>query len=47
MVLTFIYRMDEAGKICSGDYLTDAMKKDPLIAKHYLLETGSLFWAYM
>ena len=47
LVLTVIYRMDEAGKICSGDYLTDDQKTDPLVAKNYLLETGRLYWAYL
>ena len=47
LVMTHIYRLDEAGQICSGDYLTDAQKDDPAIAKNYLLETGKLFWAYM
>ena len=47
LIMTHIYRLDEAGKICSGDYLTDAEKHDPLIAKNYLIETGRLYWAYM
>ena len=47
LIMTFIYRLDEAGKICSGDYLTDSEKNDPLIAKNYLIETGRLYWAYM
>ena len=47
LVVTFIYRLDEAGKICSGDYLTDQQKADPTIAKQYLIETGKLYWFYM
>ena len=47
LLMTFIYRLDEAGKICSGDYLTDAQKEDPSISKNYLIETGKLYWAYM
>ena len=47
VIMTFIYRTDVTGKICSGDYLTNEMKKDPIIAKHYLLETGGLYWAYL
>ena len=47
LFMTHIYRMDEAGKICSGDYLTDEQKADPAIADNYLLRTGSLFWNYM
>ena len=45
--MTFIYRLDEAGKICSGDYLTDDQKDDSAIRKNYLIETGKLYWAYM
>lgn len=29
LAVTFIYRLDEAGKICSGDYLSDSDKSDP------------------
>ena len=47
LMMTYLYRMDEAGKICSGDYLSDADKADPSIADHYLLRTGSLYWSYM
>ena len=47
LVMTHIYRLDEAGQICSGDYLTKEQKHDPAIASGYLLETGKLFWAYM
>ena len=47
LLMTHIYRLDDAGKMCSGDKLTDIQREDPLIAKHYLLRTGDLFWAYM
>ena len=47
LAVTYMYRLDEAGKICSGDYLTEEMRDDPLVTKHYLIESGGLFWAYM
>ena len=47
LLMTHIYRLDEAGSICSGDNLTDAQRHDPAIAKNYLIETGKLYWAYM
>ena len=45
--MTHIYRLDEAGKICSGDYLSVTDKLDPSITISYLIETGRLFYAYM
>ena len=47
LIMTHIYRLDEAGKMCSGDHLTQLQKDDPLLTKGYLLETGGLFWDYM
>ena len=47
LVMTHFYRLDEAGKVCSGDYLTQAEREDPAIAKNYLLEIGDLLYAYM
>ena len=47
LIMTHIYRLDEPGKICSGDFLTQAQKDDPMIARNYLLEAGNLFWDYM
>ena len=47
LVMSHIYRLDEPGKICSGDYLSDAERSDPLIATNYLLETGKILWIYL
>ena len=47
LFMTHVYRLDEAGKICSGDLLSDAEKADPSIAAMYLVRTGTLFWSYM
>ena len=47
LVVTHIYRLDEPGKICSGDYLTREESQDPLVTTNYLIAVGKLFWAYM
>ena len=47
LVMTHIYRLDESGKLCSGDYLSDEERLDPQIIHNYLIETGNLFWYYM
>lgn len=47
LFMTHLYRLDEPGHLCSGDYLTEEEKMDPSISKQYLLELGRLFWAYM
>ena len=47
LVLTHLYRLDEPGQICSGDYLTEAERNDPLIATNYLIETGKILWVYL
>ena len=47
LVMTHIYRLDEPGKMCSGDYLTEAERHDPAVTSSYLIETGRLFYIYM
>ena len=47
LVMTHIYRLDEPGKICSGDYLSAEEKKDPKVWNNYLLEVGNIFWFYL
>ena len=47
LVMTHVYRLEEPGKVCSGDYLSDEERLDPLITQNYLIETGNLFWYYM
>ena len=47
LVMSHIYRLDEPGKICSGDYLSDAERSDPLVATNYLIETGKILWIYL
>mmetsp|Transcript_24370 Transcript_24370/g.28624 ORF Transcript_24370/g.28624 Transcript_24370/m.28624 type:complete len:179 (-) Transcript_24370:44-580(-) len=47
LVMTHLYRLDEPGQICSGDYLSEEERNDPLIAKNYLLETGKILWVYL
>ena len=47
LVMTHLYRLDEPGKICSGDYLTSEERHDKTVTQSYLIETGRLFWAYM
>ena len=47
LVMTHIYRLDESGKVCSGDYLSDEERLDPQVTQNYLIETGNLFWYYM
>ena len=47
LVMTHIYRLDEPGKICSGDYLTDLERNDPIMAGNYVLTIGNILWFYL
>jgi len=47
LVMTHLYRLDEPGKICSGDYLSEAERKNPVTANSYLVEIGNILWFYL
>ena len=46
IVMTFVWRLDSPGKICSGDDLTSDEKDSELISERYLLFTGKVLWIY-
>ena len=40
VVLMVLWRYNHDGKVCSGDFLTQAEKNNKDISKHYLIEKG-------
>ena len=42
-----IYRLSEAGRICSGDYLSKEEIANPLKIKDFLLERGTFYMDYI
>ena len=45
VILLHIYRLSESGKICSGDYLSEAEMIE--LQSSYLVNRGNLMWMYI
>lgn len=46
-IMNHVYRLRHAGKVCSGDYLSDAERQDETILAGYVKEKGAFLWGWL